>query len=104
MGDAFVLQQRIVVGSGAWSLDVDNNAMVLSEFQFTKSNPVRFFEWQNDVWEDVATIDIYAFDEGFGYRVRVSGNSALISSEKNVYPVGNAELELLRGRRGSRRK
>merc|ERR1712194_777033 len=25
MGDAFVLQQRIVVGSGAWSLDVDNN-------------------------------------------------------------------------------
>merc|ERR1719491_2526753 len=90
MYDEYVLQQSIRFYGAIGSYDLDDNAMVLSEHASAGLFVVHFFARQNNAWEEVATIDNPALLSS--NRVRLFGNTTLISSEMNVYHVGDVEV------------
>jgi len=85
MGNDYVLQQSIGFDNIVDSIAVDGNDMVVSEYRYRRSHVVHFFERKNHVWEEVNRIDEPTFDEYFGRRVSLFGNTTLIASYKNVY-------------------
>jgi len=70
-----------------YSLAVDGKAMVVSERRGSRSNVIHFFVQKNNTWEEVASIDEPTFDKDFGERVALLGNTTLIASKTNVYPL-----------------
>ena len=91
MGNEYVLQQSIGFGdhvySIVWSMEVDGNAMVVSEDGYGISSVIHFFERKNHVWEEVNRIDNPSMDEYFGWEVALFGNATLIASRTNVYSL-----------------
>ena len=61
--------------------------MVVSERSCSTSNDIIFFMRKNHVWEEVNIIDEPTFDEYFGEQVVSFGNTTLIASLTNVYPL-----------------
>ena len=87
MGNEYVLQQSIGFDNGVWPIAVDGNAMVVSEGRFGRSSVIHFFERKNHVWEEVNRIDNPGLDESFGWQVTLFGNTTLITSNTNVFPL-----------------
>lgn len=99
LGEDYVLQQSIridtvVMGKKdlstglSYSLAVDEKSMIVNEFRgHDRSQVIHFFVQNNNTWEEVTTIDEPTFDTDFGKRVALFGNTTLIASNKNVYPL-----------------
>jgi len=88
MGNDYVLQQSIGFDNIVGSIAVDGNAMVVSEYRSGRSYVIHFFERKNHVWEEVNRIDDTGLDEYFGRGgVALFGNTTLIASRMNVYPL-----------------
>ena len=63
--------------------------MVVSQYEEAgRSNSIRFLvQKNNDVWEEVNTYDDDTLESEFGREVALSGETALIASDRNVYLV-----------------
>ena len=81
------MQQSIGFDNGVYSIAVDGNAMVVSEYRDGGSYVIHFFERKNHVWEEVNRIDDTGLDVSFGREVALFGNTTLIASLTNVYPL-----------------
>ena len=87
VGDEYILRQAIRFENPVKSLAVDQNTMVVGEFRVGRSFNIHFLVQENNVWEEVATIDEIIFGEEFGRAVALSRNITLVASERNVYQM-----------------
>ena len=87
MVNEYVLKQSIGFDNDVYSIAVDGNVMVVSKHREGRSNVIHFFERKDHVWEEVDIIDEPTFDESFGRQVALFGNTTLIASNTNVYPL-----------------
>ena len=61
--------------------------MVVGEFRVGRSFNIHFLVQENNVWEEVATIDEILFGTEFGRADALYGNITLVASERNVYQM-----------------
>jgi len=90
MGHDYILQQTFRYKNNVRFIDVDGEAMALTEYRSVGSFVIHFFVQKNNAWEEVATIEESTLDDvSFGWHrhIALSGNSTMITSSENVYLV-----------------